>query len=102
MIRRPPRSTLFPYTTLFRSHVTGTQAATGQAENGVEFPAGLVHFDRELFDQSVVFVVAHIQVLTVFRQHGMAPGSILGFSRQWFTGRRRGFASGWCDPDRKS
>src|SRR5258708_24755274 len=24
MIRRPPRSTLFPYTTLFRSRVTGT------------------------------------------------------------------------------
>src|SRR2546421_6571530 len=23
MIRRPPRSTLFPYTTLFRSHSTG-------------------------------------------------------------------------------
>src|SRR2546422_6911135 len=23
MIRRPPRSTLFPYTTLFRSHVLG-------------------------------------------------------------------------------
>src|SRR5260370_5539607 len=23
MIRRPPRSTLFPYTTLFRSHVIG-------------------------------------------------------------------------------
>src|SRR2546422_10350429 len=23
MIRRPPRSTLFPYTTLFRSHLTG-------------------------------------------------------------------------------
>src|SRR5258708_19280521 len=26
MIRRPPRSTLFPYTTLFRSRVSGTQA----------------------------------------------------------------------------
>src|SRR3712207_8290260 len=26
MIRRPPRSTLFPYTTLFRSGVIGTQA----------------------------------------------------------------------------
>src|SRR2546427_8858722 len=26
MIRRPPRSTLFPYTTLFRSTVTGTCA----------------------------------------------------------------------------
>src|SRR3989442_4705973 len=25
MIRRPPRSTLFPYTTLFRSHVTTRQ-----------------------------------------------------------------------------
>src|SRR2546430_9102070 len=24
MIRRPPRSTLFPYTTLFRSHVSGS------------------------------------------------------------------------------
>src|SRR3712207_7939766 len=24
MIRRPPRSTLFPYTTLFRSHLLGT------------------------------------------------------------------------------
>src|SRR5258708_36932543 len=26
MIRRPPRSTLFPYTTLFRSGLTGTGA----------------------------------------------------------------------------
>src|SRR5438874_7956986 len=26
MIRRPPRSTLFPYTTLFRSHKTGALA----------------------------------------------------------------------------
>src|SRR5438034_6428526 len=25
MIRRPPRSTLFPYTTLFRSHILGTE-----------------------------------------------------------------------------
>src|SRR3712207_9223273 len=27
MIRRPPRSTLFPYTTLFRSHRSGDPAA---------------------------------------------------------------------------
>src|SRR2546426_4241343 len=27
MIRRPPRSTLFPYTTLFRSHTVGAQHA---------------------------------------------------------------------------
>src|SRR5688572_32478113 len=28
MIRRPPRSTLFPYTTLFRSSFEGTSATT--------------------------------------------------------------------------
>src|SRR2546422_11448403 len=31
MIRRPPRSTLFPYTTLFRSLVTGASAGIGKA-----------------------------------------------------------------------
>src|SRR5256885_7048824 len=34
MIRRPPRSTLFPYTTLFRSHhedeIAQSEAATGK------------------------------------------------------------------------
>src|SRR3712207_7802307 len=29
MIRRPPRSTLFPYTTLFRSLLAGAAAAAG-------------------------------------------------------------------------
>src|SRR2546421_7095422 len=34
MIRRPPRSTLFPYTTLFRSTITGTNdAATVSSES---------------------------------------------------------------------
>src|SRR5256885_8173331 len=31
MIRRPPRSTLFPYTTLFRSPVAGRRASAGPA-----------------------------------------------------------------------
>src|SRR2546422_1869014 len=31
MIRRPPRSTLFPYTTLFRSHLRGVAALTSYA-----------------------------------------------------------------------
>src|SRR2546430_10200944 len=31
MIRRPPRSTLFPYTTLFRSTSMASPAATGAA-----------------------------------------------------------------------
>src|SRR5256886_12014618 len=29
MIRRPPRSTLFPYTTLFRSQIAATASTTG-------------------------------------------------------------------------
>src|SRR3712207_6929929 len=35
MIRRPPRSTLFPYTTLFRSGL-GEQALEGAAGGGVD------------------------------------------------------------------
>src|SRR5438445_3681471 len=34
MLRRPPRSTLFPYTTLFRSHRPSTAAASMTASLG--------------------------------------------------------------------
>src|SRR2546422_5120313 len=44
MIRRPPRSTLFPYTTLFRS-------ALGEAREGV------AHFPRLAPDQADVVVI---------------------------------------------
>src|SRR3712207_9196302 len=37
MIRRPPRSTLFPYTTLFRSEPTGTRTS------GFAVPRALCH-----------------------------------------------------------
>src|SRR5260370_22484124 len=33
MIRRPPRSTLFPYTTLFRSSASGVSAGTPTMEH---------------------------------------------------------------------
>src|SRR5256885_11720733 len=42
MIRRPPRSTLFPYTTLFRSlpgaadSQSGTDALLSQSSNGID------------------------------------------------------------------
>jgi len=42
MIRRPPRSTLFPYTTLFRSGVTATESAddtSGGQTPTVEVPS---------------------------------------------------------------
>src|SRR3712207_9285801 len=43
MIRRPPRSTLFPYTTLFRSiaqqHLAPAAGGLAEAEHGVELLA---------------------------------------------------------------
>src|SRR3712207_8600112 len=38
MIRRPPRSTLFPYTTLFRSHRGRANAADDGSGGHVVFP----------------------------------------------------------------
>src|SRR5947208_6905375 len=38
MIRRPPRSTLFPYTTLFRSRVAGERARLSDRRNPARRP----------------------------------------------------------------
>src|SRR5438874_6248889 len=38
MIRRPPRSTLFPYTTLFRSHATGEARVAAGGDPGSRDP----------------------------------------------------------------
>src|SRR2546429_3432735 len=38
MIRRPPRSTLFPYTTLFRSHFRAHLSAASLKLAGKDFP----------------------------------------------------------------
>src|SRR2546430_7068184 len=66
MIRRPPRSTLFPYTTLFRS--PGSEAdARGEAQaeadpgQGSEIPAG--NGRRRLPDQAAQFdpVIAFVR-----------------------------------------
>src|SRR5687767_15255387 len=45
MIRRPPRSTLFPYTTLFRSLISGrgTDACSAPDQVGVGRIGGAVH-----------------------------------------------------------
>src|SRR3712207_8057537 len=42
MIRRPPRSTLFPYTTLFRSHGPGREPFSGQIFLAFAGPGGVV------------------------------------------------------------
>src|SRR2546430_5299831 len=47
MIRRPPRSTLFPYTTLFRSTEARTSAATAPEPPGKSRPPSGVAGDRK-------------------------------------------------------
>src|SRR5579875_937290 len=46
MIRRPPRSTLFPYTTLFRSRLIAHRVHVGRHQPGVD-PIGPVRSDRK-------------------------------------------------------
>src|SRR3712207_8998612 len=50
MIRRPPRSTLFPYTTLFRSHVLGLGVHEVRPAGEVDgrLREHLVHRDRRV------------------------------------------------------
>src|SRR3712207_8114485 len=70
MIRRPPRSTLFPYTTLFRSaavhgHVHDAAPTAEQphladiGEDGEEFGRHLVH-DRQVAALRVRIVVVEV------------------------------------------
>src|SRR2546422_6088165 len=47
MIRRPPRSTLFPYTTLFRSHRERRLARFGVVLRHLREPEGLAALGRE-------------------------------------------------------
>src|SRR2546421_7574734 len=47
MIRRPPRSTLFPYTTLFRSHRRHHRIVGGRAEHELLGRAPRRAIDRE-------------------------------------------------------
>src|SRR5256885_12765261 len=52
MIRRPPRSTLFPYTTLFRSRLPGDMNATGQPQVQGSWQAGLGRSEEHTSDSS--------------------------------------------------
>src|SRR2546422_5113336 len=54
MIRRPPRSTLFPYTTLFRSPLLGTQCFTVLAVRDERVVPRLLHGDAPGHHRRVV------------------------------------------------
>ena len=73
MIRRPPRSTLFPYTTLFRSHAPSPSLAC------VSYVVYIVHFNSLLFENvkgygsvrtlSILIVMILFQVLAPAENH---------------------------------
>src|SRR3989449_9015695 len=83
MIRRPPRSTLFPYTTLFRSlgvggvrvlHVLGYDPAAWHANEG-HAASMLVERVRELVTRGTSFAeaVRRVRATSVFTTHTPVP-----------------------------
>src|SRR2546429_6089515 len=48
MIRRPPRSTLFPYTTLFRSDTKRVKAISLQSTDGLERGLEVVNTGKQI------------------------------------------------------
>src|SRR5256885_11757534 len=58
MIRRPPRSTLFPYTTLFRSAASDACAKLGVAAGGDK---GLVDIDQSIVEPREIVMLFHVR-----------------------------------------
>src|SRR3712207_6950230 len=58
MIRRPPRSTLFPYTTLFRSHGRG-EARSFAVRGGVEVAADVLNRLADLLRGAAARALEH-------------------------------------------
>src|SRR5256885_8221652 len=58
MIRRPPRSTLFPYTTLFRSMITGDNPLTAAA---IAAEAGIDEFLAEATPEAKLKLIRDTQ-----------------------------------------
>src|ERR1039458_5868417 len=71
MIRRPPRSTLFPYTTLFRSVVPKRSAATTVVEAAVDFEA----FYRSEEHTSELQSLKHLVCRLLLQKNTKAPGA---------------------------
>src|SRR2546426_2987829 len=61
MIRRPPRSTLFPYTTLFRSTVAGAMSVP----RGLGFQVPVSIYDSKGFNARFAFANPNVTTATV-------------------------------------
>src|SRR5260370_2060565 len=67
MIRRPPRSTLFPYTTLFRSQFVAAQ--------GAEQQAALIELRARPVKQGAGLLSGSKQTVELFNRAGERPRS---------------------------
>src|SRR3712207_6626954 len=83
MIRRPPRSTLFPYTTLFRSYLAAF--VMGLIVGNMDEFKLRQHEESERMLESFVGQVAEIAVLLVFVTLGI--NLPFGALSQYFLGR---------------
>src|SRR3712207_9139532 len=73
MIRRPPRSTLFPYTTLFRSYDTGPEAVLARVPEAVQLVERL-----GLADRLVAPATTQASVVLPDGRHPLPAGTVLG------------------------
>src|SRR3712207_8641076 len=71
MIRRPPRSTLFPYTTLFRSVLGASDRGTGARADAVVDARGVArHYGSLVGVADLTFSVAAGEILGVLGPNG--------------------------------
>src|SRR2546427_5924776 len=99
MIRRPPRSTLFPYTTLFRSRVRYVQFQNADALPGVfaemvkERDTALLIWDEprvdQLAPQILDLAVKHRLPTIVDDAQWATPSWPMARRRTTYTGKRR-------------
>src|SRR5256885_12017704 len=81
MIRRPPRSTLFPYTTLFRS----STEEKGIETHGIERVAPQTRTHVRIFDNFTMWLSANLVISTVALGAIAVPIFRLGFRSEEHT-----------------
>src|SRR3712207_9313702 len=98
MIRRPPRSTLFPYTTLFRSSVYTERFMRTPKENAEGYKASSAFTRAEKLHGHLLLVHGmaddnvHFQNCTEYAEHLVQLGK--QFDMQVYTNRNHGIYGG--------
>src|SRR2546429_9944070 len=77
MIRRPPRSTLFPYTTLFRSRIIGTKRIPPTAQAGPQATTVKSNASRIMSTQVEPSAIPMTHFIGLYPLPQTAPGTIL-------------------------